>query len=77
MAVGLRLALAVWLGGREDNLLHPMPVSAPSVALKMANELRRLRPLAWLAGASPVERIRIQTGVFTARRSTGPASPPR
>lgn len=45
------LALAVWLGGREDNLLHPMPVSAPSVALKMANELRRLRPLAWLAGA--------------------------
>lgn len=41
------LAMAVWLGGREDNLLHPLPALAPADALK----LRRLRPLAWLAGA--------------------------
>jgi cytochrome c oxidase assembly protein subunit 15 len=41
------LALATWLGGREDNLLHPMPALAPVDAIK----LRRLRPLAWLAGA--------------------------
>ncbi|CAH0158265.1 Heme A synthase [Massilia sp. Bi118] len=41
------LALAAWLGGREDYLLHPAPALAPADALK----LRRLRPLAWLAGA--------------------------
>jgi cytochrome c oxidase assembly protein subunit 15 len=41
------LALAAWLGGREDNLLHPVPALAPLEAAK----LRRLRPLAWLAGA--------------------------
>jgi cytochrome c oxidase assembly protein subunit 15 len=41
------LALAAWLGGREDNLLHPTPALAPLEAAK----LRRLRPLAWLAGA--------------------------
>jgi cytochrome c oxidase assembly protein subunit 15 len=40
------LALAAWLGGREDKLLHPAPALAPADALK----LRRLRPLAWLAG---------------------------
>jgi cytochrome c oxidase assembly protein subunit 15 len=38
------LALAVWLGGREDHLLHP---PAPPDAV----QLRRLRPLAWLAAA--------------------------
>jgi heme a synthase len=38
------LALAVWLAGREDNLLAPPPpVPAPV--------LRKLRPLAWLSGA--------------------------
>jgi cytochrome c oxidase assembly protein subunit 15 len=41
------LALAAWLGGREDNLLHPAPALAPADA----STLRRLRPLAWLAGA--------------------------
>jgi cytochrome c oxidase assembly protein subunit 15 len=41
------LALSVWLGGREDHLLHP----APSPATSEASELRRLRALAWLAGA--------------------------
>jgi heme a synthase len=39
------LALAVWLGGREDNLMAPPPPAAP------ASVLRRLRPLAWLSGA--------------------------
>jgi cytochrome c oxidase assembly protein subunit 15 len=41
------LALATWLAGREDHLLHPSPALAPADAVKM----RRLRPLAWLAGA--------------------------
>jgi cytochrome c oxidase assembly protein subunit 15 len=41
------LALAAWEGGREDYLLRP--VAAPA-ALEAA-KLRRLRPLAWLAGA--------------------------
>jgi cytochrome c oxidase assembly protein subunit 15 len=36
-----------WLGGREDHLLHPTPALAAADAIK----LRRLRPLAWLAGA--------------------------
>jgi cytochrome c oxidase assembly protein subunit 15 len=40
------LALAAWLGGREDNLLAPPPALAPAEA----SRLRRLRPLAWLAG---------------------------
>jgi len=38
------LALAAWLGGREDHLLKP----APSGDL---HALRRLRPLAWLSAA--------------------------
>jgi cytochrome c oxidase assembly protein subunit 15 len=38
------LALAVWLGGREDNLLAPAAAAPAPV-------LRGLRPLAWLAGA--------------------------
>jgi cytochrome c oxidase assembly protein subunit 15 len=38
------LALAVWLAGREDNLLAPPPAVPPTV-------LRKLRPLAWLSGA--------------------------
>ena len=38
------LALAVWLGGREDNLMAPPPAAPVAV-------LRRLRPLAWLSGA--------------------------
>jgi cytochrome c oxidase assembly protein subunit 15 len=38
------LALAVWLAGREDNLLAPPPAAPASV-------LRKLRPLAWLSGA--------------------------
>jgi cytochrome c oxidase assembly protein subunit 15 len=41
------LALAAWLGGREDHLLHPTPALTAPDAIK----LRRLRPLAWLAGA--------------------------
>jgi cytochrome c oxidase assembly protein subunit 15 len=41
------LALAAWLGGREDARLQPAPALAASDAL----HLRRLRPLAWLAGA--------------------------
>jgi cytochrome c oxidase assembly protein subunit 15 len=41
------LALAVWMGGREDNTWTPMPVLAAPDAMKC----RRLRPLAWLAGA--------------------------
>jgi cytochrome c oxidase assembly protein subunit 15 len=40
------LALAVWLGGREDNLMAPPLQPAAPVAV-----LRRLRPLAWLSGA--------------------------
>jgi len=39
------LALIVWLGGREDNLLKPQPPAGDVAAL------RRLRPLAWLSGA--------------------------
>jgi cytochrome c oxidase assembly protein subunit 15 len=45
------LALAAWLGGREDYLLKPMPVLAAPDAAKRELALRRLRPLAWLAGA--------------------------
>ncbi|TQK02729.1 heme A synthase [Herbaspirillum sp. SJZ107] len=41
------LAMAVWLGGREDKLLAP-PAAADPRALQA---LRRLRPLAWLSGA--------------------------
>jgi cytochrome c oxidase assembly protein subunit 15 len=41
------LAMAVWLGGREDKLLQP----APALAEADTARLRRLRPLAWLAGA--------------------------
>jgi len=41
------LALAVWMGGREEHVLKPQPVlSRADVAA-----IRRLRPLAWLAGA--------------------------
>jgi heme a synthase len=39
------LALVVWLGGREDNLLKPQPAPGDITVL------RRLRPLAWLSGA--------------------------
>jgi cytochrome c oxidase assembly protein subunit 15 len=39
------LALAVWLGGREDNVLKPPAQVADGTIL------RRLRPLAWLSGA--------------------------
>jgi cytochrome c oxidase assembly protein subunit 15 len=39
------LALAVWLGGREDNRMAPPPRPVEVDALK------RLRPLAWLSGA--------------------------
>jgi cytochrome c oxidase assembly protein subunit 15 len=45
------LALAAWLAGREDHLLHLTPALAPADARKMDDALRRLRPLAWLAGA--------------------------
>jgi cytochrome c oxidase assembly protein subunit 15 len=45
------LALAAWLGGREDYLLKPMPVLAAPDAAERELALRRLRPLAWLAGA--------------------------
>jgi cytochrome c oxidase assembly protein subunit 15 len=41
------LALAAWLGGREDNILQPTPALAQADTAR----LRRLRPLAWLAGA--------------------------
>jgi cytochrome c oxidase assembly protein subunit 15 len=42
------LALAVWLGGREDNILKPQPVIDTTAYV---HKLQRLRPLAWLAGA--------------------------
>jgi cytochrome c oxidase assembly protein subunit 15 len=45
------LALAAWLGGSEDHRLHPGPALAPADARKVGTALRRLRPLAWLAGA--------------------------
>jgi cytochrome c oxidase assembly protein subunit 15 len=49
------LALAAWQGGREDHLLDQAPALAPALvtadALKTEHALRRLRPLAWLAGA--------------------------
>jgi len=41
------LAMAVWLGGREDRLLAPPPAANP----RDLQVLRRLRPLAWLSGA--------------------------
>jgi cytochrome c oxidase assembly protein subunit 15 len=40
------LAMAVWLGGREDGLLAPRAAD-----LRDQHILRRLRPLAWLSGA--------------------------
>jgi cytochrome c oxidase assembly protein subunit 15 len=40
------LALAVWLGGREDYARSPIPAPAAAVPA-----LKRLRPLAWLSGA--------------------------
>jgi cytochrome c oxidase assembly protein subunit 15 len=42
------LALAVWLGGREDNHLNPPPAIGDTTA--HLYKLQRLRPLAWLAG---------------------------
>jgi cytochrome c oxidase assembly protein subunit 15 len=42
------LALAVWLGGREDRLLNPPPATGDSAA--HVRKLQGLRPLAWLAG---------------------------
>jgi cytochrome c oxidase assembly protein subunit 15 len=42
------LAMAAWLGGREDKLLAPPPAPANARDLQV---LRRLRPLAWLSGA--------------------------
>ena len=42
------LAMAVWLGGREDKLLAPPPAAANPRDLQV---LRHLRPLAWLSGA--------------------------
>jgi cytochrome c oxidase assembly protein subunit 15 len=45
------LALAVWMGGREDKILKPAPALAAPDAAKLQHALRRLRPLAWLAGA--------------------------
>jgi len=39
------LALAAWLGGREDHLLKPAPAIGDTASL------RRLRRLAWLSGA--------------------------
>jgi cytochrome c oxidase assembly protein subunit 15 len=41
------LALAVWMGGREEHVLKPQPVLSPADVAGY----RRLRPLAWLAGA--------------------------
>jgi cytochrome c oxidase assembly protein subunit 15 len=41
------LALAVWMGGREEHVLKPQPVLSKADL----GALRRLRPLAWLAGA--------------------------
>jgi cytochrome c oxidase assembly protein subunit 15 len=40
------LALAAWLGGREDNIL------SPSAQIADGGALRRLRPLAWLSAAT-------------------------
>jgi cytochrome c oxidase assembly protein subunit 15 len=45
------LALAVWMGGREEHVLKPQPVLTGAGAAANVNALRRLRPLAWLAGA--------------------------
>jgi cytochrome c oxidase assembly protein subunit 15 len=42
------LALAVWMGGRVDLVQH---ASMPAVDAAQLPALRRLRPLAWLAGA--------------------------
>jgi cytochrome c oxidase assembly protein subunit 15 len=41
------LALAAWLGGREDHLLNPPPAAGDSAA--HLRKLQGLRPLAWLA----------------------------
>jgi cytochrome c oxidase assembly protein subunit 15 len=43
------LAMAAWLGGREDHLIKPSPAVADPAAHQHA--LRRLRPLAWLSAA--------------------------
>jgi cytochrome c oxidase assembly protein subunit 15 len=47
------LAMAVWLGGREDKLLAAPAASTASTASTASalHTLRRLRPLAWLSGA--------------------------
>ncbi len=55
------LALAAWLGGREDHLLHPGPALAPLEAAK----LRSLRPLAWLAGAGLLVQLALGGWVST------------
>ena len=53
------LALVVWLGGREDNLLKPRgPAAAPPA-------LRRLRPLAWLSGAVLLAQLALGGWVST------------
>jgi cytochrome c oxidase assembly protein subunit 15 len=43
------LAMAVWLGGREDRLLAPRAADLRDQRIFL--HLRRLRPLAWLSGA--------------------------
>jgi cytochrome c oxidase assembly protein subunit 15 len=47
------LAMAAWLGGREDHLIKPAPAFSYPVSDPVAHlhTLRRLRPLAWLSAA--------------------------
>jgi heme a synthase len=53
------LALAVWFGGREDNILNPPPQVAPVAVL------RRLRPLAWLSAAVLLAQLALGGWVST------------
>jgi cytochrome c oxidase assembly protein subunit 15 len=53
------LALAVWLGGREDDILKP------AAALGNPALLRRLRPLAWLSGAALLVQLALGGWVST------------
>jgi cytochrome c oxidase assembly protein subunit 15 len=47
------LAMATWLGGREDHLIKSAPAFSYPVSDPVAHlhALRRLRPLAWLSAA--------------------------
>jgi cytochrome c oxidase assembly protein subunit 15 len=57
------LALAAWLGGREDHLFKPAPAIGDAAA--HAHRLRRLRPLAWLSGAVVLVQLALGGWVST------------